>query len=718
MLFKKNKHVGGYIGSSVLPESSFISSSANGAYSPNEINVFKKRAKWPILGEADTNFSNVVFLLAADGIDGSVVLNDSSSYDHRINIVGNAELRTDIKKFGSSSLYVFGGSANADSLSNNNWNFNTNDFTIECWIYPTAGIGASRDILSKFTTLSSNLDFLLEIDGANGNLKFSAGNNATISILSNAAIRLNDWTNVAVSRVSGVTRMFIDGVVQSATHTGSVSINNNTTALTIGKSSTNSDPFSGYIDEIRITSNVGRYSSSFTPYNGRFSNFGLDTTPTPTASSTSTPTPTATGTPNADITAEYLVVAGGGSGGGPPTGGGGGAGGLLTGTSVLTTGVGYTIAVGKGGAAVNYGRGNSGKNSSFQSFVAVGGGGAGHEQNNPGLSGGSGGGGVSTGGSRTLGQGNVGGSGYIDGGGTSIGGGGGGSGSAGSDAFAATGGNGTPISITGQSVIYAAGGGGGGRRTGYGLGGSSGVGGMGGDGEYVGMGGGGGPGPTSGAANTGSCCGGAGSNYDDDDRWDPTSGAGAGGVVVIAVAGDVSATVTGFTLGTTYTRDTSTRNGYTVFRFIYGGSSDQLTGTITLTSSTLTPTPTPTATPTAIAPTLTKIFNGTNGSFTGSGTAADPFVAASYLGGYNSSVRFQINSSGTIQVRWNATNNPDDYLLFGFRAEDSPFTIRTFENQGAGTDQAFSFALTENRIFRIFVDYAGSFTNLRIWSTA
>jgi hypothetical protein len=51
--------------------------------------------------------------------------------------------------------------------------------------------------------------------------------------------------------------------------------------------------------------------------------------------------------------------------------------------------------------------------------------------------------------------------------------------------------------------------------------------------------------------------------------------------VVIAVAGDVSATVSGFTLGTTYTRDTSTRAGYTVFRFIYGGSSDQLTGTIT-----------------------------------------------------------------------------------------------------------------------------------------
>lgn len=278
MLFKKHKHVGGYIGSSIIPESSFISSSASGTYSSNEINVFKKRSKWPLFGEADTYFSNVVLLLAADGTNGSVVLNDSSSYNHTINIVGNAELRTDIKKFGLSSLYIFGGSANIASLSSNNWNFNTNDFTIECWIYPTAGIGASRDILSKFTTLSSNLDFLLEIDSANGNLKFSAGNNATISILSNSAVPLNVWSHVAISRVSGVTRMFIDGALQSSTSTGSFSIPNNTTTLTIGKSSTNSDPFSGYIDEIRITRNVGRYSSSFSIYNGRFSNFGLDPT--------------------------------------------------------------------------------------------------------------------------------------------------------------------------------------------------------------------------------------------------------------------------------------------------------------------------------------------------------------------------------------------------------------------------------------------------------
>jgi hypothetical protein len=278
MLFKKHKHVGGYIGHSVTPGDTFIASNSPGLFAANEVNVFKKRSKWPIAGEPDQNISNVLFLMNADGPNASVILSDSSQYNNPIIISGNAELRTDFKKFGSSSLYIFGGAASISSLSSD-WNYGTGDFTIECWIYPTAGAGASRNILSKFTTLSSNLDFLLEIDSANGNLKFSAGNNATISILSNATIPLNTWTNIAISRVSGVTRMFIDGVVQSSTHTGSVSINNSTTTLTIGKSSINTNSFSGYIDEIRITRNVGRYSSSFTPYNGRFSNFGLDPTP-------------------------------------------------------------------------------------------------------------------------------------------------------------------------------------------------------------------------------------------------------------------------------------------------------------------------------------------------------------------------------------------------------------------------------------------------------
>ena len=115
---------------------------------------------------------------------------------------------------------------------------------------------------------------------------------------------------------------------------------------------------------------------------------------------------------------EYLSVAGGGSGGGAQTyriySGGGGAGGFLTNKSGATAGGGgalnpglaiakdgsttFKVTVGAGGAGVTgNGQGNSGSNSEFAGYTAIGGG-KGGGYNSAGLVGGSGGGGFNGGG--------------------------------------------------------------------------------------------------------------------------------------------------------------------------------------------------------------------------------------------------------------------------------------------------------------------------------
>ena len=250
------------------------------------------------------------------------------------------------------------------------------------------------------------------------------------------------------------------------------------------------------------------------------------------------------------VLVSYLVVAGGGGGSSNAEGGGGGgAGGLLQGIKTILPANVYTIRVGKGGA-VNA----NGQNSVFDDITSIGGGG-------PDAVGGSGGGASRywedpPGPAGISGQGNYGGM-----PGSYSGGGGGGAGSAGnlgSYQGSGTGGNGIASDITGARVIYAGGGAGGNQY-----------------GALAGGSGGGGASGYSGAADTGGGGGGA------DSYENRGAGQGGSGVVILAVPGNVSATVTGFTLGTTYTRDTSTRAGYTVFRFIYGGSSDQLTGTVT-----------------------------------------------------------------------------------------------------------------------------------------
>ena len=169
-------------------------------------------------------------------------------------------------------------------------------------------------------------------------------------------------------------------------------------------------------------------------------------------SSGATTTGTLTFTPNFTTPSiQYLGIAGGGGGGRNDAGGGGGAGGLLTGTTSVSSGTGYSLQIGGGGAGGGPssppGVGVNGTNTTFLGFTCVGGGGGGSGNNGSpasGQNGGSGGGASpwvspspapGTGyGTGTSGQGNRGGTSW-PGGGTGSSGGGGGAGGQGQDMY-------------------------------------------------------------------------------------------------------------------------------------------------------------------------------------------------------------------------------------------------------------------------------------------
>ncbi len=262
-------------------------------------------------------------------------------------------------------------------------------------------------------------------------------------------------------------------------------------------------------------------------------------------------------TPSTNLTCDYLVIAGGGAGGtiagNQVTGAGGGAGGLrstvgatggggsLESALSLTSGTGYTVTIGGGGAIGTWPtRGSSGSNSVFSTITSAGGGAGGiyapSLQN--GVSGGSGGGGSHING--TGGSPSPSGQGYAGGNGSSTnnngsGGGGGGAGAIGSNATVGAGqaggagGNGVAISAyanataTGVNTYYAGGGGGG--STGGFAPASGGLGG-GGNGAVSNIVGG------TGIANTGG--GGGGGQYAQLTAYNP--GAGGSGLVIVRYA--------------------------------------------------------------------------------------------------------------------------------------------------------------------------------------
>jgi hypothetical protein len=181
----------------------------------------------------------------------------------RINIItaANTSISANVFKYGSGSV-AFNGSTNYLSIpSNSLFGFGTADFTAECWIYVTNT--ADRGIFDwrLDNTTNTNTVGTLFIDSATNKLAFW---NGTKYGSTGTVVSTNTWNHVALSRQSGNTRVYLNGVLDFSTAT---TFDFGTTKpLGIGGNySTGSSPFSGYIDDVRITKGYARYTGNFTP---------------------------------------------------------------------------------------------------------------------------------------------------------------------------------------------------------------------------------------------------------------------------------------------------------------------------------------------------------------------------------------------------------------------------------------------------------------------
>lgn len=139
----------------------------------------------------------------------------------------------------------------------------TNTFTLEAWIYPTAYNSTTVLIgdISGGTTdwhLSIQSDVLVFYwtDGIDG---FTSTGDTTINE--------NEWTHIALSVSSSYIRMFVNGATQDIT--GELFFTNTATTtnqLVIGNQLFDaSDAFLGYMTNIRINNTTSLYNDSFIP---------------------------------------------------------------------------------------------------------------------------------------------------------------------------------------------------------------------------------------------------------------------------------------------------------------------------------------------------------------------------------------------------------------------------------------------------------------------
>lgn len=172
-------------------------------------------------------------------------------------VSGNAKLSTAEKKFGTASLALDGTTDYISVASQPDFDFGTGDFTIETWVYPTA-TGTYRTIFdSRISGVDGN-GLIIGITNADQlyfywNFNYRVGPVGTVST--------NAWSHIALSRTSGVTRAFINGTQVGSNY---VDVNNYPQrAIRFGADPSGNYAFTGYMDEVRISKGLSRYSSNF-----------------------------------------------------------------------------------------------------------------------------------------------------------------------------------------------------------------------------------------------------------------------------------------------------------------------------------------------------------------------------------------------------------------------------------------------------------------------
>jgi hypothetical protein len=152
------------------------------------------------------------------------------------------------------SMYFDGTGDYLDVSGSANLAFGTGDWTIELWVNSsTAAIGDS--IIYDSRPAGTNGLYPTIYRSTN---TFKYFTNSGDRITSAAVLVANAWQHVVVSRVSGTTRMFINGVTQTTTYTDANNYLNGASRPRIGDSgSAGGAGFSGYVSNLRVLKGTG-----------------------------------------------------------------------------------------------------------------------------------------------------------------------------------------------------------------------------------------------------------------------------------------------------------------------------------------------------------------------------------------------------------------------------------------------------------------------------
>lgn len=191
------------------------------------------------------------------------------SISHPTTFVGTAQLDTSESKFGGSSLLLDGNSDYVTVPDSDDFDFGSENFTIDFWIRTTTVTG-NRYYFSLQGATSSERELLAYSVGDDFTFDYYYASSSYQSVTFADVLSTNTWIHLAIVRDGANLDLYVNGTKQT-THNISTRVLQNSgypfyigTCLNTGGIPL-ADGINGHLDEFRVSKGIARWTANFTP---------------------------------------------------------------------------------------------------------------------------------------------------------------------------------------------------------------------------------------------------------------------------------------------------------------------------------------------------------------------------------------------------------------------------------------------------------------------
>lgn len=218
-----------------------------------------------VLGTVDPSWWNVSFVSGFEGTEGASVFADEGPAQQTLTNINTPKTMSVAAVMGTTGLHaehdLNGGEDSVQIDVPGLFDFGTGDFTIEGFAQCTQNHATyPQSIVGNFNQYVTGSWCIYKTNDPNNLIQFSVDGQANLVGTTN--VGLNRF-HFAISRNGAVIRLFVNGVMEATRiDYGTVPVGGMPRKTRIGGNENSvNERWRGYIDEVRITSGVGRYDS-------------------------------------------------------------------------------------------------------------------------------------------------------------------------------------------------------------------------------------------------------------------------------------------------------------------------------------------------------------------------------------------------------------------------------------------------------------------------